>query len=196
MRTGRSSPRHDPVSTPDVRRAFREAPIATLLSTGLGVGLFPWAPGTAGSALAVLLAYLATSTASPAGVHSLIATLGLLMSGLAAGAAAIPITTRAGRALSAKDPGCIVLDEIAGQWIACAAVPLFRYPSAYVHACVWIASFLAFRLFDIWKPGAIRRLQDLPEGRGIVVDDILAGFLAAAITGVLAYLLSSYSPWS
>ena len=179
---------------PDVRRAFREFPISTLLSTGLGVGLFPWAPGTAGSALAVFLAYLATSLPSPAGAHSILASVGLLMSGLLAAAAAVPLTTRACRGLSAKDPGCVVLDEIAGQWIASAAVPLFQYSSSYEHACVWIASFLAFRLFDVWKPGAIRRLQDLPEGRGIVVDDVLAGLLAAAFTGVLAYVLSTGSP--
>jgi len=178
-----------------VRRAFREFPVSTLLSTGLGIGLFPWAPGTAGSVLAAVLAYLAAASGSPTGAASVIGSVGLLMSGLAAGAAAVPLTTRACRGLAAKDPGCVVLDEIAGQWIACAAVPLFSYPSAHVHIGLWIVSFLAFRLFDIWKPGAIRRLQDLPEGRGIVVDDVLSGFLAAALTAVLAYFLSSGSPW-
>ena len=108
MRTLESSPRHDSVSTLDVRRAFREHPISSLLATGLGVGLFPWAPGTAGSAIAVTLAWLFARSlhSSP----SLAAGVGLLTSGLAVALAAIPVSTRASRALGAKDPRCIVID--------------------------------------------------------------------------------------
>ncbi len=121
------------------------------------------------------------------------AAVGLLMSGLAVGLAAVPLTTRACRGLGAKDPGCVVLDEVAGQLIASAAVPLFRYPSAYTGACAWIASFLLFRLFDVWKPGAVRRLQDLPEGLGIVADDVVGGILAFLATTALAFLLFGWS---
>jgi phosphatidylglycerophosphatase A len=83
-----------------------------------------------------------------------------------------------------------VLDEIAGQLIASAAVPLFAYPSPSAAAAAWAASFIAFRLFDVWKPGPIRGWQDLPGGWGIVVDDVAAGVLAAAVTAGVAALLT------
>jgi phosphatidylglycerophosphatase A len=50
---------------------------------------------------------------------------------------------------------------------------------------------VAFRIFDVWKPGPIRRIQDLPEGLGIVLDDVLAGFLAAGLTVLVGGALSS-----
>jgi phosphatidylglycerophosphatase A len=93
------------------------------------------------------------------------------------------------RVLRAKDPGVIVVDEFAGQFLASAPIPLFRpYSSFRSEALIWIASFLFFRLFDVWKPGPIRRLQDLPEGWGIVVDDIAAGLAAAAVVVILLVL--------
>ena len=108
------------------------------------------------------------------------------MSGLLIGLAGVPLSTRAARALRAPDPGCIVIDEIAGQLLASAPVPLFGYPSLRWETSVWVASFLFFRLFDIWKPGVIHRLQNLPEGWGIVADDIAAGAAAAVATALLA----------
>ena len=162
--------------------------MATLLSIGLGTGLSPFAPGTAGSALGLAVAWLlarAFTNTSP----SLTAVVGLLMSGLLVGLAGVPASSRTARALGAKDPGCIVIDEIAGQLLASAAVPLFRYPTAREDALTWAASFFLFRLFDVWKPGAVGRLQDLPEGWGIVADDIAAGLLAAGCVAAGALLL-------
>ncbi len=118
------------------------------------------------------------------------------MSGLAVAAAGIPLSTRTCRALGVKDPGCIVIDEVAGQLLASSPVPLFLYPSPGAAAGVWLISFLAFRLFDIVKPGPIRRLQDLPEGLGVVVDDVLAGLLAAGAAAVAAWIASGGKPWS
>lgn len=178
------------MSTPDVRRAFRLYPFSTLLATGLGVGLFPLAPGTAGSALGVVVAWLLAGSIAAGRSPSVAAVVGLLMSGLAVAAAGIPLSTRACRGLRAKDPGCVVVDEVAGQLLASSPVPLFLYPGATVEACAWIASFLAFRLFDIWKPGPLRRSQELPEGVGVVVDDVLGGLLAAGATAALAWALS------
>jgi phosphatidylglycerophosphatase A len=51
---------------------------------------------------------------------------------------------------------------------------------------MWLASFFAFRLFDVWKPGPIRGWQDLPGGWGIVIDDVAAGLCAAGFTAALA----------
>lgn len=119
-----------------------------------------------------------------------------MMSGLAVALAGVPISTRTCRMLGAKDPGCIVIDEVAGQLLACCPAPLFAYPSRAAAAGVWLLSFLAFRFFDIVKPGPVRRLQALPEGLGVVVDDVLAGFLAAGATAVAGWLLSGGRPWS
>jgi phosphatidylglycerophosphatase A len=117
------------------------------------------------------------------------------MSGLALALAAVPVSTRAGRALGKTDPGCIVLDEVAGQLLASCPIPLFLYPSRAASAAVWLLSFLAFRFFDIVKPGAVRRLQALPEGLGIVADDVLAGLLAAGTTVLAAWAVSEGWPW-
>jgi phosphatidylglycerophosphatase A len=180
----------------DLRRAFREAPLATLLSTGLGAGLSPVIPGTAGSALGILLALLLVSVLSSSHGASMAPAVGLLMSGLAVAAAGVPLSTRTCRLLGAKDPGCIVIDEVAGQLLACCPAPLFLYPTRAAAIGVWLLSFFAFRFFDILKPGPIRRLQDLPEGLGIVVDDVLAGLLAAGATAVAGWLASGGRPWS
>jgi phosphatidylglycerophosphatase A len=120
---------------------------------------------------------------------SVVAGVGLLTSGLLLAAGAVPVTGRAAQVLGGNDPGCIVLDEIAGQLIASAVVPLFDYPSPRAAAAAWGASFLAFRLFDVWKPGPIRRWQELPGGWGIVVDDVAAAVLAAAATAAVIPLL-------
>jgi phosphatidylglycerophosphatase A len=164
---------------PLVARAFRERPISTLLATGFGSGLSPFAPGTAGSLVTVVAAWLLVH---PFHGPSIPRAVGLLVSGLAVFAIGIPITTRAARAMEAKDPGPIVLDEFAGQLLASSAVPLFAFATPGRELFAWVISFLSFRIFDVWKPGPIRRLQDLPDGLGIMVDDALAGLLAAGMT--------------
>jgi phosphatidylglycerophosphatase A len=196
MRTGQSSRRGDRVSTQNLRGAFREAPVAMLLSTGFGAGLSPVAPGTAGSALGVLLAGAFARALSSSHGPSIAVAVGLLMSGLAVALAGVPLSTRSCRALHAKDPGCIVIDEVAGQLLACCPAPLFLYPSRAGAAGVWLISFLAFRFFDIAKPGPVRRLQALPEGLGVVADDVLAGFLGAGATAVTGWIVSGGRPWS
>jgi phosphatidylglycerophosphatase A len=170
----------------DLRRAFRERPLAMIVATGFGAGLAPIAPGTAGSALALVLAWLVARGVSPSHMPSVVVAVGLLTSGLLISLAGVPVVGRAEAALGRKDPGCIVLDEIAGQFLACGIVPLFEYPSPRVGALVWIASFLVFRLFDVWKPGPIRAWQNLPGGWGIMVDDFAAGVLAAGVTSGFA----------
>jgi phosphatidylglycerophosphatase A len=188
MRTTSSSLGRNPLSTADLRRAFRQVPFSTLLAIGFGSGLSPFAPGTAGAALGLVGAWV-LARAFAATAPSLAAAVGLLMSGLLVGLAGVPSSTRAARVLGAKDPGCIVIDEISGQLLASAAVPLFRYPTLSTEILVWLASFLLFRLFDVWKPGVIRRLQDLPEGWGIVADDVAAGLLSAGCIVAAASIL-------
>ena len=80
-----------------------------------------------------------------------------------------------------KDASDIVIDEVAGQWIALLVVPLdWRW---------WVGAFLAFRLFDILKPGPVRLAERLPGGYGVMADDIVAGALAAACLLILQWAL-------
>ena len=89
---------------------------------------------------------------------------------LAVGAVALVGAWAAGleeQRVGEKDPGVIVVDEVAGMLLACAGLP---------RQLPWIlAAFLAFRVLDIWKPFGIRRLQALQGGVGVVVDDLVAG---------------------
>lgn len=168
---------------------MRQQPAATILATGFGAGFAPIAPGTAGSFLALAAGWIAVTLLS-SHMPSVVAGVGLLTSGLVVAALAVPVTGRVAAALGADDPGCIVLDEIAGQLIASAVVPLFAYASGRAAAGAWIVSFLAFRLFDVWKPGPIRGWQRLPGGWGIVIDDVAAGALAAGVTAAAAAFLA------
>ena len=155
MRTTSSSSDAPRLSTADVRRAFEDSPIATLFrDRASGSGLSPFAPGTAGSALGLVAAWLLFTGCDHAaecdGSGRTLDVRALV------GLAGVPPSTRTARVLGEKDPGCIVIDEIAGQILACAAVPLFRYPTLRLEALAWLASFFLFRLFDVWKPGPIR----------------------------------------
>ncbi len=141
---------------------------ANAISTVLGLGRLAPAPGTLASLLAVLLAWP-------------LATLG---GQLAVAAAALLATVlgwwASGRyALEShrQDPSECVIDEVAGQWIACALVGRTLIAYALV--------FALFRLFDIWKPWPISAAERLPRGLGIMADDVVAG-LAAGLAIALA----------
>lgn len=92
----------------------------------------------------------------------------------------IPAATRVARASAKKDPGFVVIDEVAGQLISLIAVPL-AWKS-------FVAGFILFRVFDILKPPPVRQLERLPEGTGIVIDDVGAGIYALAVMQLLLHL--------
>jgi phosphatidylglycerophosphatase A len=92
----------------------------------------------------------------------------------------IPAATLVARASAVKDPQFVVIDEVAGQLIALIAVPLAWK--------TFLAGFILFRVFDILKPPPVRQLERLPEGSGIVLDDVAAGLYAL---GVMQLLLHS-----
>ena len=85
----------------------------------------------------------------------------------------IPAATRVARASGLKDPQFVVIDETAGQLITLIAAPL-TWKS-------FLAGFILFRAFDIVKPPPVRQLERLPEGTGIVVDDVAAGLYGLAV---------------
>jgi phosphatidylglycerophosphatase A len=176
----------------DARRAFAANPVAALLATGLGAGLSPVAPGTAGSVVGLALSWLLASSLVAAHASILQAVLGLMMSGLAVGLLGVAVSGPVCRALQAEDPGCIVIDEVSGQLFACAAVPLLALESSRLEAGAWIASFLLFRFFDVVKPGPIRQLQELPGGWGVVADDVAGGIAAAVSLAALGWLAARF----
>jgi phosphatidylglycerophosphatase A len=91
----------------------------------------------------------------------------------------IPAATRVARASGGKDPQFVVIDEVAGQLIALIAVPLAWK--------TFLAGFILFRAFDIVKPPPVRQLERLPEGTGIVLDDVAAGILALVALHLLLH---------
>jgi phosphatidylglycerophosphatase A len=175
----------------NARRAFAANPLAAFLATGFGSGLSPVMPGTAGSLVGLAIAWPLSLGFAALHFHggSVGPVVGLLMSGLLVGLVGVGVSGPVCRALGSEDPGCIVIDEIAGQLVASAAVPLFwPYPSRLAEAAAWIASFVLFRFFDIVKPGPIRSSQGLPGGWGVVVDDVLGGVAAAAVLAGVGWL--------
>jgi phosphatidylglycerophosphatase A len=92
----------------------------------------------------------------------------------------IPAATQVSRASGKKDPQFVVIDEVAGQLIALIAAPL-KWKT-------FLAGFILFRGFDINKPPPVRQLEKLPEGTGIVLDDVAAGLYALIVMQLLTHL--------
>lgn len=141
----------------------------------------PIAPGTAGAAegVAVFLAVVALRL-DPANLLLMLIALnvGLYFIGVWASGRTCKMT-------GLEDPRIVVIDEISGQLIALSPVAL--------SFSIWpvIIGFLLFRLFDIFKPYPIRKLERLPGGFGVMTDDVLAGIYAATLLwlGQLARLI-------
>jgi len=141
--------------------------IATPIATWFGCGFAPVAPGTAGSLAAIAIAWLIERVYHVTAIE--FGVLGLLLIGPAIWAAGV-----FARELGKKDPGQVVVDEVVGQWITLAGAMNLNWK-------IWLAAFLLFRLFDIWKPPPVRQLEHLPGGAGIVADDAMAGVYAALV---------------
>ena len=140
---------------------------AWTLGTFFGAGLLKPGPGTYGSILALLLWYGAAHIFQPTFVALAI---GTTIAAIAVTLIGIPAATIVARESGRKDPGLVVIDEAAGQLIALIAIP-----ADWKHAAL---SLLLFRAFDILKPPPVRQLERLPEGTGIMLDDVAAGVLA------------------
>ena len=154
-----------------VRRAV--APLwATLVATFFGVGRLRPGPGTWGSAATVLL-WVALAQALTPSLRTPVAVVLALVVTLIG----IPAATLVARASGVKDPQFVVIDEVAGQLVAVIGVPL-AWKS-------FLAGFILFRAFDILKPPPVRQLEALPEGSGIVLDDIAAGLYALVVMHLL-----------
>ena len=134
---------------------------ARLVASGLGTGRVPVSPGTAGSLLAIVLGI--PLLAGPGWLLPLAVVASVLAGFWSIRACGIH-----------GDPGWVVIDEVAGQWLAMIGL---THPSAAGLS----AAFLLFRLLDIAKPGPIAWAERLPGASGVMADDLLAGALSAAL---------------
>jgi phosphatidylglycerophosphatase A len=159
-----------------------------LVATGFFTGYIPWASGTFGSLVGVLI-YLVPGAESP------VVLLAMIVAGFAAGVVTAGRVARVeGHHLSRSaafakatfqpgehntvDPSIVVIDEIVGMWISLLLLP--KTPA------VIFASFIAFRVMDIAKPEPARRLERVPNGWGIMLDDVVAGIYANLVIRVLS----------
>ena len=159
--------------------------LALHISRLVFAGLSPRAPGTAGSALAVVLApwfFLPLPSSSRLVLLVILYAVGSWAAG------------RAEELLGGKDPSCVVVDELVGQWIAlfplCSPVFSSLMPAVFPGPALGpvdtpliplVAGFILFRVFDITKPGAVKKSENwLKGGQCIMIDDVLAGVLALA----------------
>jgi phosphatidylglycerophosphatase A len=170
----------------ELRSAVGESPAKpslanpwVLIATGFGSGYLPKAPGTWGSAVAVLLAIPILSLG---GVPAL--AFGMVL------VTALGIhATRVYTDLSGeKDPGPVVVDEVAGQWLTLLVCPL--------EPLWFLAGFAAFRLFDILKPPPARQIDRRMKGAvGVMLDDLVAGVYGALLILVLQWGLTDGPYW-
>ena len=144
--------------------------LAMLLATGFGTGYGPIAPGTWGSLPGLAFVW---------GLDRLWGRLAVAAGATCFAVVGVWAAGRAEALLGKKDPGPVVVDEIAGQMFALLFLP--------VNARVLLAAFLLFRVLDVWKPWPARRLEDLPRGSGIMADDLMVGLYANLILHGLAH---------
>jgi phosphatidylglycerophosphatase A len=130
--------------------------LVRLFATFFYTGFFPFAPATFASAVFAVVYWVVPGGEWAAGLPALAATALL----------AVPASTAMERT-HGKDPHCVVIDEVVGMQVALVA--------AQPTLGGLLAAFALFRLFDVWKPFPIHRLQSLPAGWGVVADDVLAG---------------------
>ncbi|MGA7145644.1 MAG: phosphatidylglycerophosphatase A [Desulfobacterales bacterium] len=138
------------------------------LATGGYIGNLSFAPGTFGSALGLFLCYFLSKIGL---LRSLFLTIAFIF-------CAMWIAHEAEKILQTKDPGCIVIDEIAGMILTLFGLPF--------NMMTLILGFVLFRVLDIWKPYPIRFLdKNLSGGVGIVMDDVAAGILSNLVLRII-----------
>ena len=138
---------------------------ARTISTFFGIGRLKLGPGTWASIATVVL-WAAACSVIPESNR----TIAGIVAASVATLIGIPASTRIVRTTGIKDPSFVVIDEVAGQLVALIAVPLSWK--------TFLVGLILFRIFDILKPFPIRQLEHLPDGIGIMMDDLGAGILA------------------
>jgi phosphatidylglycerophosphatase A len=157
-----------PQGTPASSKPGPLSAAATVLATGFGSGYAPVAPGTAGTAVGLALYWPLQLLTPP---MQLLATAVLFVLGCA-------VATHVARSLGRKDPGVVVVDEIVGMWASLLFLPLNPQTA--------LLGFLLFRLFDVVKPFPARQFEALPEGLGIMADDLMAGIYVNLVLRIIS----------
>jgi phosphatidylglycerophosphatase A len=134
--------------------------VARVVATAFGSGYSPFAPGTAGSAVGLLLFWPMARLpwAWPLAASAVLFVVGALAAG------------RVAQLVGLKDPGLVVVDEVVGQWVTLTALPFTPLTA--------VLGFLLFRVMDVVKPWPARDLERVPGGWGIMADDVAAGVYA------------------
>ncbi|MCP4726285.1 MAG: phosphatidylglycerophosphatase A [bacterium] len=145
-------------------------PIWLLIGSGIYTGYSPFAPGTAGTALCFLVFWFIPGLSV---IEHIITTAVLIVLGV--------ISSNHLEKHLEKDSSIITIDEIAGMAIALIMLPKSVF--------IWLAAFVLFRLFDIFKPPPIKSLEFLPGGFGVMGDDIAAGIYANLCCQIIVWLI-------
>jgi phosphatidylglycerophosphatase A len=145
---------------PEARAPQRAGLVSTVIATAFGSGYSPVAPGTAGSAVGLLLFWPLHLLPAAAQVGAVVV---LFFAGVAA-------STRVARGVGIEDPGIVVVDEVVGMWLSLLFLPFTPVMAA--------AGFVLFRILDVFKPYPARQFESLPGGWGIMSDDVMAGIYA------------------
>ena len=146
--------------------------LSNWFSTVFKIGYLPIAPGTWGSLAALMVWYVLVGHISSITLIALIVVIFAL---------GVYTSSVIEFNLTIKDPSIVVIDEWVGQWIVLLFLP---------KSMAWgLVAFLLFRLFDIWKPYPINKLDNMHGGWGIMLDDVLAGIYALVVISILRVLI-------
>lgn len=148
--------------------------LVEMIATAGYVGRMPMAPGTFGSAVGLLIYFVMPTLPQPFILFGLI---GFVIF-------SIWIAGEAEKLFAAKDPGCIVIDEVAGMLVTFFALPRT--------ICIGIVGFSVFRLLDILKPFPIKYAQrKCPGGIGVVMDDVIAGLMSNVLVRIFLMIMDA-----
>lgn len=139
--------------------------LARILASGFGAGFFPVAPGTAGSVIALAIGAALLNTS-------------ILLLVIACILACIGGIWAVRKTHTQADPGWVVIDEFAGQWIAMLGMGELNWKNL-------LAAFLLFRLFDIFKPRPVSWADERKDALGVMADDMIAGTMAALVLAII-----------
>jgi phosphatidylglycerophosphatase A len=150
-----------------------------IIAAGLGSGYCPVAPGTAGAALATILWWILSVFLSSGSLVLATALLIVVFTALGVWSSGVVET------VWGKDPSKVVVDEMVGVWIPLLAV---NNENGY-YLYYMLLAFVLFRLFDIFKPLGIRKMENIPGGWGIMLDDMVAGIYSLLILMAVKWLI-------
>lgn len=169
----------DPISSVQKPKAFTAADhVVLFVAEGFGLGRIKVAPGTWGSLWGIPLGYVMLSQGWSAAAVAVTA-IAMLIPG-------IPLCDKAAKLRNIKDPGSVVWDEMA-------AFPIVYIVAIGSSVNLWLVLLLGFglfRLFDIWKPWPVKVFDRIEGGTGIMLDDTVAAFMAAASLWAIVKLIS------